>query len=152
MSAWILRRAEPSDAPGLASCLEAAYARDKKRIADLPPMSEDCEGEIVKNQVWLAVLGDQIAGALVLAPGDGFMKLANVAVRPEHGGKGIGRALIALSESEAAEQGFRELRLNTHVAMPENVRFYSRLGWKEVATKGSTVMMEKHLRTAPNAP
>jgi len=34
--------------------------------------------------------------------------------------------------------------------MPENVRFYSRLGWVEVTRKGSTIMMEKHLLTAPN--
>lgn len=152
MSTWILRRAEPADARGLASCMEAAYARYENRIADLPPMSEDCQGEIVRNQVWLAVLGDQIVGALVLTPGDGFMKLANLAVRPEHGGKGIGRALLDLSERETAEQGFGEMRLNTHVAMPENVRLYTRLGWREVETKGNTVMMEKCPLTDPADP
>lgn len=150
MSTWILRRAEPDDADGLASCLDAAYARYEGRIADLPQMSEDCAGEIAGKQVWLAMLDDQIVGALVLTTGDGFMKLANLAVRPEHNGKGIGRALIALSESEAAKQGFGEMRLNTHIAMPENVRLYSRLGWREMSTDGNTVMMEKRLFADPD--
>lgn len=150
MNSWTLRRAEPGDVDGLASCLDAAYARYQDRIADLPPMSKDCAGEIVRNQVWLAILNDRIVGALVLTPGDGFMKLANLAVRPEHNGKGIGRALVALSENEAASQGFGEMRLNTHVAMPENVGIYSRLGWKEVSTKGNKVMMEKRLPPDPN--
>lgn len=149
MSTWTLRRAEPADATGLASCLDAAYARYENRISDLPPMSEDCTGEIARNQVWLAVLEDQIVGALVLATDDGYLKLANLAVRPEYNGKGIGRALIALSESEAAKQGFGERRLNTHVAMPENVRLYSRLGWREISTEGNTVMMVKDLTGDP---
>ena len=59
---------------------------------------------------------------------------------------GIGRKLIALSESEAKKQGYGELRLNTHVAMPENVQLYVHLGWEEVSRDGNTVSMKKTLK------
>ena len=73
------------------------------------------------------------------------MKLANVAVHPDHGGKGLGRKLMALSEGEARKQGYCEMRLNTHVEMPKNARFYVRLGWEETARTGNTVSMRKLL-------
>ena len=80
-----------------------------------------------------------------MIPGDGFMKLANLAVHPDHGGKGLGRSLIELSEREATRQGFDEMRLNTHVDMPDNVQLYQHLGWVEVSRNGNTVFMKKHL-------
>jgi GNAT superfamily N-acetyltransferase len=73
------------------------------------------------------------------------MKLANLAVHPDHVGKGLGRKLIELSECEAKRQGFCEMRLNTHVDMPENIRLYQYLGWAEVSRSGNTVSMEKYL-------
>ncbi len=74
------------------------------------------------------------------------MKLANLAVHPDHGGQGgIGRRLIATCEAAARDLGAGEVRLNTHVDMPENVALYTRLGWQEVARRGTTVMMVKPL-------
>ncbi|MEO9574238.1 MAG: GNAT family N-acetyltransferase [Roseobacter sp.] len=89
--------------------------------------------------------GDEVVAGLVLIASNGFMKLANVAVHPDHGGKGLGRKLIELSERETKRQGSTEMRLNTHVDMPENVRLYQHLGWAEVSRSGSTVFMERYL-------
>ena len=108
-------------------------------------MSEGLAEEIEENQVWVAVQGDEIIAGLVLVAGEGFLKLANLAVHPDHGGKGLGRDLIALSEREAARQGFSEMRLNTHVDMPENVGLYEHLGWVEMARSGKTVSMKRTL-------
>jgi len=80
-----------------------------------------------------------------MIPGDGFMKLANLAVHPDHGGRGMGRSLIELSEREATRQGFDKMRLNTHVDMPDNVQLYQHLGWVEVSRNGNAVSMKKHL-------
>ena len=74
------------------------------------------------------------------------MKLANLAVHPNHGGKGIGRKLTELSELEAKRQGYDEMRLNTHIAMPENVQLYEHLGWEEVSRSSNTVSMRKLLQ------
>jgi GNAT superfamily N-acetyltransferase len=66
-------------------------------------------------------------------------------VHPDHAGKGLGRAMVELAESEAAAQGYAELRLNTHVDMPENVRLYAHLGWRESGREGNRVAMMKRV-------
>ena len=143
MGTWSLRRAEPEDAEALSACLDAAYAVYAARIADLPPVSADCAGEIARHQVWLAEIGTEVVGGLVLMPRDGFMLLANVAVHPSRKGAGLGRALLAHAEAEALAQGYRELRLTTHADMPETHGFYARLGWQETGRSGKKVSMRK---------
>ncbi|WP_417599583.1 GNAT family N-acetyltransferase [Pararhodobacter oceanensis] len=141
----IIRPAQAADAKALAACIDAAYAKYAGRISDLPAVSDGCAEDIADNQVWVAVHSDKIIAGLVLVAGDGFVKLANLAVHPDHGGKGLGRKLIALSEHEAIRQGFSEMRLNTHVDMSENVRLYQQLGWAEFCRSGNTISMSKHL-------
>ena len=123
------RRAEAQDAEALAACIDAAYAQYASRITALPPLSANCAEGIATCQVWLAEFDGTIVGALILMPEAGFMRLANVAVLPTHAGKGLGRALLSLAKKEAVGQGYREIRLNTHARMPENIRLYTRLGW-----------------------
>ncbi len=142
-----IRKAELSDAESLAACIDAAYAKYQSRIHDMPAVSEGCAEEIANHQVWVATIDNYIVGGLFLIPNDEFMKLANLAVHPAYGGKGIGGKLMALLEQTAREQGLFELRLNTHVAMPENVELYTHLGWKEIARGGNTVSMSKCLES-----
>ncbi len=143
MANWTIRRAEHRDADALAACIDAAYARYAARIADLPPVSADCAEEIAKYQVWVAEIEHEVVGGLVIIPKEGFMRLANVAVHPDHKGAGLGRALIALAETEALDQGYREMRLTTHVDMPENVQLYAHLGWQQDHRRGNKVSMRK---------
>ena len=140
-----IRTAMLSDADALTSCIDAAYGRYENRISDMPQVSDGIADEITNNQVWVAVVGNEVIAGLFLVPQDGFMKLANLAVHPDHGGKGIGRKLTEHSENEARRQGYREMRLNTHVAMPENVQLYEHLGWEEVSRSGNIVSMRKYL-------
>ena len=141
----IIRPAQATDAHVLAACIDAAYAQYAERISDMPLVSDGCAEDIANNQVWVAVQGDEVVAGLVLIASDGFIKLANLAVHPDHGGKGLGRKLIELSEREAKRQGSSEMRLNTHVDMPENVRLYEHMGWAEVSRSDNTVSMEKYL-------
>lgn len=141
----IIRPAQASDADALAVCIDAAYSQYAERIADMPSVSEGCAEDIANNQVWVVVQSDKIIAGVILVTGNGFMKLANIAVHPEHSGKGLGRKLIELSEREAKRQGLNQIRLNTHVNMPENVLFYKHLGWAEVSRSDNTVSLEKHL-------
>ena len=145
MGNWTIRRAEGRDADALSICIDAAYAEYAARIADLPPVSADCAGEIAKFQVWVAEAANDVVGGLVLVPQDGFMRLANVAVHPDHQGTGLGRAFMALAEAEASDQGYREMRLNTHVDIPENVQLYTHLRWEQTGRDGNTISMKKML-------
>jgi ribosomal protein S18 acetylase RimI-like enzyme len=141
----VIRPAQSMDADALAACIESAYARYAERISDMPSVSDGCAEDIACNQVWVAVQCDKVIAGLILIAGDDFMKLANLAVHPDHGRKGLGRKLIALSEREATRQGFNEMRLNTHVDMPENIQLYQHLGWTEMSRSNNTVSMKKCL-------
>jgi GNAT superfamily N-acetyltransferase len=145
MEPWSLRRANESDAAALAACIDAAYAHYAARIADLPPVSADCAGEIAEHHVWVAEIRTALVGGLVMMAEAGFMRLANVAVHPGYKGLGLGLALIALAETESAAQGYHEMRLTTHVDMPENVRLYAHLGWQEDRRLGNKVSMKKRI-------
>ena len=145
MDELTIRRAEVNDADGLGRCLDAAYATYRERIADLPSMSENCAEEIAEHLVWVAEAGGKIVGGLVLIRDDGFMLLANVAVHPDLRGKGLGRRLLTLAETEARDRGFTELRLTTHAEMPENLELYARNGWLQTGRDGNKVRMRKAL-------
>ena len=142
---WSLRRAGPADADGLAPCLTAAYAAHAARLPDLPAMADGVAEDLARCQVWVAEADSTIVGGLVLAPQAGYLRLANVAVHPNARGAGLGRALIGLVERQAAAQGYRELRLNSHAGMVETLRLYARLGWMETGRQGNTVAMTKTL-------
>jgi GNAT superfamily N-acetyltransferase len=52
-------------------------------------------------------------------------------VAPNAQGHGVGAALLALAEHEAAARGLAELRLYTHERMTENLAYYPRRGYVE---------------------
>lgn len=54
-------------------------------------------------------------------------ELKNLNVRPEHRGHGIGRALVAAAEAEAAASG--RIRLGVGLDNPDARRLYLRLGY-----------------------
>ncbi|GHB33633.1 hypothetical protein GCM10007094_23010 [Pseudovibrio japonicus] len=141
-----IRKAQLADADAIAVCIEAAYAHYAKILSDLPPVSEGCADEIGKDRVWVAVDNNEILGCLFLVPQAVEMKLANLAVHPDHQGKGLGRELITFAQNEARKQGFHAMTLNTHAAMPKNLQLYTRLEWEEVSRKANTISMRKILK------
>ena len=140
-----IRRATHNDAKALAACIDAAYAIYARRISDLPNVSEGIDDDIKNNIVYVAEQGDMIVGGLVLSAQRGFMLLMNIAVHPNAAGLGIGRALMDKADAETLERGLSEMRLSTHVEMPENVALYEHLGWREAARSGRKVQMKKSL-------
>lgn len=145
MAEWTIRRAAPQDAVPLSTCIDAAYAAYSGRINNLPPVSEGIAADIEANLVWIVELDLSIVGGLVLVLKDTYAMLANIAVHPDCSGLGIGRGLIEHAESQCRKLKKGELRLSTHVAMPENVGLYAHLGWQETGRSGSKVHMTKFL-------
>jgi GNAT superfamily N-acetyltransferase len=60
----------------------------------------------------------------------GDFHVRRVAVEPRLQGRGIGRALMAWAEREAAAKGSRAVTLGVRVALPGNLAFYTRLGYQ----------------------
>ncbi|MEM7696998.1 MAG: GNAT family N-acetyltransferase [Verrucomicrobiota bacterium] len=71
--------------------------------------------------------GDLVGGVMIRESSDGISwKVRQMAVKPEHQGKGFGRALLEQLERTAREEGIRELHLH---ARDEAVPFYEKLGF-----------------------
>jgi ribosomal protein S18 acetylase RimI-like enzyme len=75
--------------------------------------------------------------------------IENVAVLPQHQGRGLGRRLLALAEDLARDHGHAEIRLYTNKLFVENIALYRRLGYRvdreEANERGVAVHMSKPL-------
>jgi GNAT superfamily N-acetyltransferase len=127
-----LRRARSADAAAITACVWQAYLHYIERIGREPaPMLADYAETIERHEVHVAFCGDEVVGVVVLArTAEGFC-LDNVAVHPSSQGKGIGRLLLKLAESEAARQGFDSIYLYTNELMTENRTLYGSMGYVE---------------------
>lgn len=145
MSNWEIRKATVRDEPQIKSCITLAYAPYHDTIANLPPLVEGIGDDIEHNLVWVVVSADNVIGVLILVPDSPKMKLANLAVHPDHSGNGIGKTLISHAELSARDLQCSQIDLNTHADMGSNIDLYQRLGWRITARKGTTVSMSKYL-------
>lgn len=145
MIKWHLRKASGDDAAALAECIRDAYAVYEERITDLPAVAEGIADDIRDHRVWVTEIDGNVAGGIVLVLQEDSLLVANVAVRPEWAGLGLGGALMAHAETECRELGRGELRLSTHVDMPETIGLYAHLGWEETGRTGNKVFMRKRL-------
>ena len=141
----LIRRAGPEDAADLIAVIDAAYAPVRATLPNLPDVSEGVARDIAENLVWVATADGEILGGLILIAAGDHALLANVAVSPEAGGRGVGRALIAAAEAAARDLGLAEIRLRTHARMAGNLALYARLGWRETGRDGDSVRMAKPL-------
>lgn len=79
-------------------------------------------------------------GRLYVARGEDEIRIVDVALLPEHRGRGIGTALLRARLGEAATAG---KRLTIHVEKHNPARrLYERLGFRESADDGVYVLME----------
>ncbi|WP_353473797.1 GNAT family N-acetyltransferase [Salipiger sp. H15] len=128
----LIRRARPADLAAIEAIVEAAYSPYIPRMGREPgPMLDDYAALIAAERVHVAETGGEVAGLLVLLPQADALLLDNIAVSPRAQGKGVGRALMELAETEARDAGFDRIRLYTNVLMTENLVLYPRLGYRE---------------------
>lgn len=132
LPSYSLREANAKDADAVKACIDASYGHYVERIGRLPgPMTEDYAEIIRSRKVTVAERGGAIVGVLVLGvTSEGFL-LETVAVDPPNRGRGLGRILLELAESEARRAGFDSVYLYTHRLMTENQALYAKIGYVE---------------------
>jgi len=109
------RRADDADVPAISALVHAAYEHYEPLIGRTPiPMLTDYAVAVREHQVWLIEIDGQVVGVLELDPRDDHLWVENVAVAPSHQGRGLGRLLLALAETEARRQRRSEIRLLTN--------------------------------------
>jgi ribosomal protein S18 acetylase RimI-like enzyme len=124
----MIRPADAADLPEVERIVHDAYTQYIVRIGKPPgPMEDDYASHVRGHAIW--VVGDPVAGLVVLLGEADHLLLDNIAVDPGRQGQGVGRMLMQFADAEARRRGYRELRLYTHETMVENIALYSRSGW-----------------------
>ena len=129
----------PDDIPALISVDKAASALfeptgllDADALDDHVP-ADVFEIEMPKGNVF--VVRNQhawaVGFALIRRRGDGLY-LDQVSVHPDHGQKGLGRALVIRIITEAERRKFPHVSLSTFRDLPWNGPFYASIGFKEI--------------------
>ena len=128
-----IRRAHPNEAETLTAIAHAAkrhwnYSEDwiaqwKLDLTVTPEFIRD-------NEVFVAVLHEDIAGCCALVLTESLAEIEHMWMRPEHMGSGIGRALFEHAKHRAEERGAQVLELS---ADPNAEGFYARMGAKRIS-------------------
>ena len=94
----------------------------------------------------------QAVGFAVAAPLDQVWWLRELSVVPTHGGRGLGRRLVAAVIEEARRNHFSVLGLSTFRSPPFNAPYYARLGFLEVpAHRLPSAIMAQFQAEVPDA-
>ena len=146
-----IRRAGPSDTTAVRSLTRDAYTQWIPVIGREPlPMKTDYEKAVREHEIDLLYAGDQLVALIEVFLTADHLFIENIAVSPEHQGKGFGRHLLRHAEAKARSAGLEELRLLTNQAFATNVRLYQSVGFRIDRTEphfggGTTVYMSKQL-------
>jgi tRNA threonylcarbamoyladenosine biosynthesis protein TsaE len=81
-------------------------------------------------------LAGEVVAAARFSHQDGGFWLRRVAVRPDLQGRGLASALVEEGERAAAERGHRELRVGVRKPLTENLAYWRRRGFVDVADHG----------------
>ncbi len=114
-----------------------AFSPDELRGAGVRFLVGHCDGTPV------------VCGGVALL--DGYGELKRIFVRQDRRGSGFADAIVGALEDQAHKAGLPLMRLETGLASPAAIRFYSRLGYREIGPfggyeeNGSSVFMEKPL-------
>lgn len=147
---YSITHAELDDIPSLISVDKAASALFEatglltpEALADHVP-AEVLDVEIPSGNVFVArnQHGWAIGFALIRPRGAGLY-LDQISVHPDHGKKGIGRALIICTLAEAESRKLPHVSLSTFRDLAWNGPFYASMGFKEIpADKLEPYMIE----------
>ena len=127
------RRATAGDAPAVTDVVQAAFVPYVERLGGVEPwpMRLDYAEIIADGQTWLAEDAGEVVGVLVLEDRSDHLLLEVLAVAPGQQGNGVGHRLMTLTDEQAADRGFDEVRLFTNALMTENLAYYPRQGYLE---------------------
>lgn len=149
MAKVTLRSALFVDLPFVTSCAELSYAIYVDRIGKKPaPMVADFAAALELGQLEILETKDAPAGFLVSYAKGTVLFVENIALHPNHQGKGFGGQIFTLLEDRARIRGMDAIELYTNEKMTENLAFYPRLGFDEVERRSEAGFNRVYFRKA----
>jgi tRNA threonylcarbamoyladenosine biosynthesis protein TsaE len=136
---WTVHPATPQDADEVLAVTRAAfaeYAQVQPPPSSLRETAQDVRRDLAGSGGLLARdPAGQVVAAARFSEHDGGFWLRRLAVPPDHRGLGLGRALVAEAEEEAARRGHRELRVGTRTPLRQVRDYWERLGFRQYAER-----------------
>lgn len=128
-----LRRATAADTEAITNLVTAAYEGYIPLLGRTPiPMLADYGAAVLTHEVWVLVdSAAAIVGVIELIPQVDHLVIENVAIAPDHQGRGLGRRLLQHAEADARSRGAPEIRLLTNERYTANIAMYERYGYVE---------------------
>ena len=145
-----IRAATPEDVEAIRTLVDAAYTKWIPLIGRLPlPMQADYAVAVREHDIALLHEAGELIALVETCPKPDHLYIVNVAVSPDHQGRGLGRVLLAHAEAAARRAGYAQTRLITNALYDANIRLYQSVGY-EIASReafmgGVMVHMTKEL-------
>ena len=132
LPSFAFRRATLADAADVRALTRSAYAKWVPLIEREPkPMTADYERAVSEHVVDLCERDGELLGLVEMIPQPDHLLIENIAVRPDHQGRGLGDILLKHAEDHARSLGIGEARLYTNAMFAANLAFYAKRGYGE---------------------
>jgi GNAT superfamily N-acetyltransferase len=95
----------------------------------------DVAEQIRTGGAGLALYNGAPAGAVRFRPEPGYLYAGRLAVLPEFRRLGVAAALMRFVEAQAVDWGKREVRVGVRSALPGNLEFFERIGFRQVSVE-----------------
>jgi len=151
-----LRHTTPTDADELFHIIRASYAEYRGKLD--PPTSSEQEtvehltAVLREARGLLAEMNGQGVGCVFYLEEEDHLYLYRLGVVPACRRQGIGKQLVTAVEEIALSRGRRHVRLAVRLALPQNHRFYTDLGYQVISyerhpgcAQPTYLVMEKQL-------
>ncbi len=132
--AFTFRRAGLADAGRIRELTLAAYQPWVAVLGRKPlPMGVDYAEAVQHDLIDILDQGGAMVALIQMRVAADHLWVENVAVHPQHQGRGLGHRLMAHAEATARGLGLPQVRLLTNALFAVNLRFYAGLGYAETA-------------------
>ncbi|MCW5198977.1 GNAT family N-acetyltransferase [Desulfobulbus sp. F4] len=137
----VIRRAGPEDIPALVGLLRLLFSIEKDFVFNAAKQERGLRLLLANAQtaVIVAVQSGQVigmcTGQLLISTAQGGLSalVEDVAVQPDHQGKGIGRRLVAAAEAWAVSQGASRIQLLADRNNAPALAFYQKMKFQTTA-------------------
>ena len=94
-----------------------------------PYMRDRGMAHAADGSLFVAEADGEVVGYAAMMRVDDAAHLCEIDVAPEHGGRGLGRRLVAAGEAWGRARGLAAMTLTTFIDVPWNGPWYARLGF-----------------------
>ena len=129
-----IRAARDEDSAGLIALIAGVYADYPGCVLDVDSEEPELRAPAAHavsagGAWWVAIRGDAVVGSIALRPAGVDAELKKLYVARSERGRGLGAALVATAEREAAARGAARILLWTDTRFTDAHRLYERLGY-----------------------